>query len=226
MFAHVWAGLAGETWVGHRNLIPTQERVYVLKFCTFLSVLGEGPHFSDHSGEQGDPLGGDRGWPTPGHPRPEKHTGSECNLRTWNKPGALKHFVSGTNWRIPSLGSFPESETTKPKLGRGATGAGQCCRGPGANGPLWTMPAQGLELVQLVCNVWMVHRGCCASGVQCREEVACAMVRCWGVSATLCVEYKHSHIGLLLEVAVFRNQSVGEPLWRGMNDCLGVLCSL
>lgn len=130
MFAHVWAGLAGETWVGHRNQIPTQERVYVLKFCTFLSVLGEGPHFLDHSGEQGDPLGGDRGWPTPGHPRPEKHTGNECNLRTWNKPGALKHFVSGTNWRIPSLGSFPESETTKPKLGAGSHGGGAVLQGP------------------------------------------------------------------------------------------------
>ena len=74
------------------------------------------------------------------------------------------------------------------------------------------MPAQCLELVQLVCNVCMVHRGCYASGVQRGEEVACAVVRCWGVSATLCVKYKHSHIGLLLKVAVFRNHSVGKPL--------------
>ena len=120
------------------------------------------------------PLGGDRGWPTPGHPRPEKHTGSECNLRTWNKPGALKHFVSGTNWRIPSLGSFPESETTKPKLGSGSHGAWAVLQGPW---PKWAIVDHALPVP-----------GACAAYATCvygPSWLLCVRCSVWG-GGSLC----------------------------------------
>lgn len=60
-------------------------------------------------------------WVTyPGHPRPEKHTGKECNLRTWDKPSSIKNTLpKGVTESYGYSQYFSESETLLPKLDYG-----------------------------------------------------------------------------------------------------------
>lgn len=60
-------------------------------------------------------------WVTyPGHPRPEKHTGKECNLRTWDKPSSIKNTLpKGVTESYGYSQYFSESEPLLPKLDYG-----------------------------------------------------------------------------------------------------------
>lgn len=52
-----------------------------------------------------------------GHPLPEKHTGKECNLRTWDKPSSIKNTLpKGVTESYGYSQYFSESETLLPKL--------------------------------------------------------------------------------------------------------------